>query len=348
MKKKVIVLALIVTLLCSGCGKKIPTLSNGDEAVVTLKDGSMISVNELYEAVKDDYALQTLLDLVDKKILEDKYKDKLDEFNKQVDNHMTTLENSLGDDLEEQIISQTGLPSIEAYKQSYYISLLKQEAVLDYAKSKISDKEIEKYYKDEIVSDIKISHILITPEVTDSMTDEEKKAAETEAKEKAEAIIAELNKTDKSSIADKFSELAKEQSMDESSKENGGSLGFINKTTLSSQYKKVSEAAYKLKDGEYSKDVVKSEVGYHVILRTDTKEKASVEDVKDDILKELGTEYINKHYVVYVDGLTAVRDEYDVEIVDSELKKQYKSYVERLRANYQEQQNKAEQQNQTK
>ena len=52
MKKKIIVLALIV-LLMSGCGSKIPTLSNGDEAVVTLKNGSMISVNELYEAVKE-------------------------------------------------------------------------------------------------------------------------------------------------------------------------------------------------------------------------------------------------------------------------------------------------------
>ena len=65
MKKKIIVLALIATLL-SGCGSKIPTLSNGDEAVVTLKDGSMVSVNELYEAVKDDYALTALVNLVDK------------------------------------------------------------------------------------------------------------------------------------------------------------------------------------------------------------------------------------------------------------------------------------------
>ena len=69
MKKKIVVLALIV-LLMSGCGSKIATLSNGDEAVVTLKDGSMVSVNELYESVKDEYALMTLVNLVDQKILE--------------------------------------------------------------------------------------------------------------------------------------------------------------------------------------------------------------------------------------------------------------------------------------
>ena len=61
MKKKIIVLALCV-LLISGCGSKIPKLSNGDEAVVTLKDGQKISVNELYDSMKNTYALQNLLD----------------------------------------------------------------------------------------------------------------------------------------------------------------------------------------------------------------------------------------------------------------------------------------------
>ncbi|HAB65937.1 MAG TPA: hypothetical protein DCE23_01085, partial [Firmicutes bacterium] len=343
MKKKIVVLALIVTLLCSGCGKKIPTLSNGDEAVITLKNGSMISVNELYEKVKDDYALSALVDMVDKKILEDKFDSKKEDANKYVNGQMTSLENYYGDDLENQIQTQAGFASIDAYKDYLYLNYLKNEAVVEYAKTKIDDKSIEKYYRDEIVSDIKLSHILITPNVTDSMTDEEKEKADTEAKEKAEAIIAELNKTEKSAIADKFAELAKEQSMDESSKENGGSLGFVNKATLSSQYAKVSEAAYKLKDGEYSKEVVKSEIGYHVILRVETNEKASLEDVKDDILDALSSDYLDKNMVAYLDGLVAIREEYDFEIVDTELKKQYKSYLEKQRAAYQQQQNNKDQ-----
>ncbi len=342
MKKKVIVLALIVTLLCSGCGKRIPELSNGDDAVVTLKDGSMISVNDLYTEVKDDYALQALINLVDKKILEDKYKDKIEEANKSADGQMDTLKSYYGDDLESTITSQTGYGSIEAYRDSIYLSYLKQEAITDYAKSQIKDKEIKKYYEDEVVSDIKISHILITPNVTDDMTDEEKANAETEAKEKASAIIDELNKTDKAEIPDKFAQLASEQSMDESSKENGGSLGFVNKSSLSSQYAKVSEAAYKLKDGEYSKSVVQSEIGYHVIYRVETKEKASLEEVKEEVLDALSEEYISNNLIVYIDGLTAVRDEYETEIIDSELDKQYKNYVKNQRAYWQEQQKKQE------
>ena len=100
MKKKIIVLALIVTLL-SGCGSKIPTLSNGDEAVVILKDGSMISANELYEAIKDDYALETLVNLVDKKVLEDKYKNKVEDAKKYGWKSSYCLKPFIGDVLDE-------------------------------------------------------------------------------------------------------------------------------------------------------------------------------------------------------------------------------------------------------
>ncbi len=335
MKKKIIVLALIVTLL-SGCGGKIPTLSNGDEAVVTLKDGSMISVNELYDSVKNDYALTALVNLVDKKILEETYKDNLEEAEENADSTMTQLESYYGDNLLSLIKQQTGYQSLEAYRNYVYISYLRNLAIQDYSEDQITEKQIEKYYEDEIVGDIKVSHILITPDVTDDMTDEEKEEAENEAKEKAEALIDELNKTDEKDIADKFAELAKEQSQDETTKDNGGSLGFINKTTLSDDYDELVDAAYKLKDGEYSSKVVTTELGYHIILRTESKEKASLDEVRDQILEELGTEYLSKNQVAAVEALREIRKENDFEIVDSELKSQYATYIQNELAYYQQ------------
>lgn len=337
MKKKIVVLALIVTLLCSGCGSKIPTLSNGDEAVVTLKDGSMISVNELYSAIKDDYALDSLVTLVDKKILEDKYADKIDSANEYADNIMNQYEQMYGDQFLS-LVQQSGFQTLEAFRDYVYITNLRNVAIDEYSKAQISDKEINKYYKDEIVGDIKVSHILISPKKTDSMTDEEKTAAENEAKEKVEAIIAELKKTNKNEVADKFAELAKEQSEDETSKDNGGSLGFINKNTLSSSYAELVDAAYKLKDGEYSTKVITTEIGYHVVLRLETKEKASLEDVKEDILVSLGAEYLKNNQVANVKALQEVRKEYDLEIIDSELKSQYATYIQN-QINYYQQQN---------
>ncbi|MGN1370999.1 MAG: peptidylprolyl isomerase [Candidatus Coprovivens sp.] len=338
MKKKIIVLALIVTLL-SGCGSKIPTLSNGDEAVVTLKDGSMISANELYEAIKDDYALDTMITLVDKKILEDKYKDKVEEANEYADSNISQLEAYYGDSLLDAIKQNTSYTSIEGYRNSIYISYLQNLAIEDYCKDQIKEKDIKKYYEDEVVGDIKISHILITPEVTEDMTDDEKAQAETEAKDKVEAIISELKKTDKKEIAEKFAELAAEKSMDETTKENGGSLGFINKDTLSSDYDELVDAAYKLKDGAYSTKVITTELGYHVIYRVETKEKAALEDVKDDIITKLAAEYLENNSIAAIRGLQAVRDEYDFEIVDSELKTQYAEYIQSALNYYQEKDN---------
>lgn len=335
MKKKIIVLALIVTLL-SGCGGKIPTLSNGDEAVVTLKDGSMISVQELYDSVKDDYALTALVNLVDKKILEKVYKDQLEEAEENADSTMTQLESYYGDNLLSIIQQQTGYQSLDAYRNYVYIAYLRNLAIEDYSKDQVTEKQIKKYYEDEIVGDIKVSHILITPEVTDDMTDEEKEEAEKEAKEKAEALIDELNKTDEKEIADKFAELAKEQSQDETTKDNGGSLGFINKNTLSDDYAELVDAAYKLKDGKYSTKVVTTELGYHIVLRTESKEKASLEEVKDQILEELGAEYLSKNQVAAVEALREIRKENDFEIVDSELKSQYATYIQNEIAYYQQ------------
>ena len=146
MKKKIVVLALIV-LLMSGCGSKIPTLSNGDEAVVTLKDGSMISANELYEAIKDDYALETMVTLVDKKILEDKYKAKVEEANEYADTNIQTLESYYGDGLLEAIQSNTNFSTIEGYRDYIYVNYLQNLAIEDYCKDQIKEKEVKNIMK---------------------------------------------------------------------------------------------------------------------------------------------------------------------------------------------------------
>ena len=69
--KKIFLSMLITLLLLTGCGK-VPVLSNGQEAVLSLKDGG-ISVDELYQRMKKSYALNVLIDMMDEKILGPKY-----------------------------------------------------------------------------------------------------------------------------------------------------------------------------------------------------------------------------------------------------------------------------------
>jgi len=73
MKKKLLASMLIVLFLATGCGK-VPTLKNGEEVVVSI-EGKDISIDSLYKEMKDRYALSVLLDMIDEKILNDKYED---------------------------------------------------------------------------------------------------------------------------------------------------------------------------------------------------------------------------------------------------------------------------------
>lgn len=333
MKKKIIMLIALCVLL-SGCGSKIPKLSNGEEAVVTMKNND-ISVDALYNEMKDDYALTALVNMIDRQILEDKYEDKIEDGKNATENMYQQLQATYGDQTEDLINQYYG--SVEAYKESYYLNYMRNLAITDYAKDQIKDKEIKKYYDEKIKPDIKVSHILITADVKDGMSEEEKTAKENEAKSKVEAIIKELKSTSKDEVEAKFSELAAAQSKDDSTKNNGGSLGYINTDTLSSQYDELVKAAYKLKDGEYSTTVITTELGYHVILRTDTKEKAKLEDVKDTILDALAETYISENPVCNVTALQELRKDYDVDFVDSDLKTKYASYIQNQIAAYQQQ-----------
>ncbi|MBE6155407.1 MAG: hypothetical protein E7164_01470 [Firmicutes bacterium] len=327
MKKKVCYL-LAIALLVTGCGK-IPTLENGQEAIVTFENGDKISVDDLYEEVKETYALTSLIKMIDTHVLEKTFPDYIDTAKEYADNYYKALaENYGGEEALLEALVQSGISSGKAYKEIMYLNYMQSHAAEEYAKAQITDKEIEKYYEDEVVGDIEVSHILITPEITDDMKEEEIKNAEKAAKEKAENIIKELKKADKGAIATRFKELAKESSADAATKEKGGELGKINKNTLSSDYDELVDAAYKLKDGEYSTKVVTTELGYHVIYRTKSYDKASLKDSKEDIIETLANELLNEDGTVVVNSLTHYRKELGMEIQDSELQTQYAYYIQ--------------------
>ena len=307
--------------------KRIPTLTNGDQVLVSLKDDKSITTNELYNVIKDNNSIDTLIRMIDKKILEELYVDDLEDAKKSVKATMDELKNTYGNDLEDAIKYYTGYASIEAYEDFLYISNLQNMAINDYCKDNISEKEINEYYEDEIFPDIKVKHILITPSIDDSMTDTEKNNAIEDAKKKAQELLDTLKKEDKSNLEKKFEELAKKYSSDKSSKDQGGSLGFINKNTLSETYNNLVDAAYDLDDGELSTKIISTDLGYHVIMRVESKEKPELESIKSDILDTLAANYLKSNPTVTVTALTELRKKYDMEFIDTNLNKQYDKLV---------------------
>ena len=327
--QKVVALSLASMTLLSGCGAKtIPTLENGDQAVVTFNENAKISVYDFYNQMKDKYGTEVILNMIDKMILEKKYADSTEEAHKNADSVMSQLESSYGDKLLSAIQTYTGYQTLDEYKDYVYLSYLQNKAAEDYAKDNIGEKDIKKYYNDEIKPDIKVSHILISVNYASDASDDDKTKAKNEAKAKAQEALDKLKAADKSKIADTFSELAKEYSNDDSSKDDGGSLGFINTDTLGSNYNNLVTEAYKLKDGEYSSNIVETELGYHLVYRTETKEKAKLDDVRDKIIDALVSDYLSENQEAYIKSMQAVRKEYGMNIIDDDLNTNYTNYIQ--------------------
>ena len=330
MKKKIFALCAIM-LLASGCGK-VPKLENGKEAIVTFKDGEKISVDDFYELIKNEYGLNSLISMVDKYICETEFEDYKDTASKNADALINSLKEQYGsEDKLLEALQGSGYNTIDAYKDYAYLSYLQSHAIEEYAKTKITDKEIENYYKNDAIGDMEINHILITSNVKKDSTDDEKKAAQDEAKKKANEVIDKLNTAKKNGedITEAFTKLAKEYSEDDSNKDKGGALGKINYGSLSSKYDELVKAAKSLKDGEYSTSVITTELGYHVILKVKTYEKDTLENLKDSIKETLAEKYItNNKSSIGLNALQHYRKEYKMEIQDDEMKKQYSNYIQ--------------------
>ena len=142
----------------------------------------------------------------------------------------------------------------------------------------VTSQQVEQYYqghqKDyQVPDEVKVRHILIkVPAGADAKTD----AA---AKQKAEDLLKQIK-----GGAD-FAALAKANSDDPGSKEQGGELGMIQRGVTVPAFEK---AAFELQPGKTS-DVIKTQFGYH-ILQVEEKQTAHLkplEEVKAQIVATL-------------------------------------------------------------
>ncbi len=321
MKKKIILVSLIALTLC-GCGK-VSKLKNGENAVVSFEGLDSISVDSLYDNMKDRYAVTILIDMIDKEILFKEYADKEDDAKKYAEDTVKSLQKNY--DSEEELLnaiqSYYGYNSLKEFKEYIKLNYYRDLATTDYAKKQITDKQIENYYETETVGDIEANHILITVDVKDDATDEEKTKAEEKAKKKAEEVIEKLNN------GEDFATLAKEYSKDDATKDKGGALGKFNKGEMDKAFE---TAAYALKVNEYTKEPVKSSYGYHIIKKTKEYDKKELKDVKDSIIETLANELTTNDKTISITAIGELRKEKGMNIEDSELKSSYNKYMNSL------------------
>ena len=318
---KTILLVLIVAVVFTGC-KKVPKLENGKDAVVSLdKDG--IAIDDLYNSLNDQYGLSILIDMVDEKILDEKYdstseeKDYIAEQKNNESMMYDLLYKSQYSSYNQYLRARYGVKEESELDSLFRLNYRRSQATKDYAKTLITDSDIESYYNNDFIADIEASHILITAEYETGASQDEITAAQNKALETAKEVIKKLDE------GQDFAELAKEYSKDGSAS-NGGALGRFGHGEMVPEFE---SAAYALKVNEYTKEPVKTQYGYHIILKTQEYDKEPLEDVKDEIIDTLVTQKINNTENFSTIALIEMRKDAGMTIEDTELSNQYENYT---------------------
>lgn len=218
---------------------------------------------------------QGLNGLVTQKILlqkatELKLKPSDEELNKTVEDQISQYKTQFPEEGQfESVLEQSGVTEDELK------DIIKNQAIMDAVQKDIikditvTDEDVQTYYDENketqytVGAGATVSHILVADEET------------------AKSLKAKLD-----AGAD-FATLAKENSTDTGTKDNGGSLGFVayNSTQLVTEF---MDGFKNLKEGEVSQPV-KSQYGYHLIKATGLKEAAvtPLDEVKDQIKSTL-------------------------------------------------------------
>ncbi len=288
---------------------RIAKLENGLEPVASI-DGLTVTAEDLYEDMKEIYSVNNLLDIIDNKILEEKYPetDEMNtELNDQAENYYNMYNQYYGYSKEE-FLTKNGFGSERAFIEYLRLQYRRTQYTDDYIKEQITDKEIEKYYEDKVYGDINTKHILV--KVSSSATDEEKKEAENLAKE----IITKLNE------GKSFDEV-KDEYKDKITYEELGYKAY--NASLESAY---MEAMQKLENNSYTKEPVQTSYGYHVIYRIDQKEKPALKDVKEEIITSLVSEHKSEDTSVQYKALEKMREDAKLKFTDTVLEKKYETY----------------------
>ena len=304
MKKKFVgALALASTFALAAC-------SNGSsENVATTKYGN-VTKDEFVTAMKDSVGEQTLQRLVLTKVLEGSIED-AKSLKTAADEEVAKLVAQYGGEPKLlAALQQSGITSVDAYRQTLYLNKLMTEAVKKAAN--FSEEDIKAYY-DAWEPQITAQHILIAAK--SDATDEEKAAA----KAKAEELIKQLKDG-----AD-FAELAKANSADTGTAAKGGQIGPFKRSDMVTEF---STAAYNLKNvGDITETPVQTQFGYHIIKLVSKEEKKPFDEMKEQMEKEMLDAKLKDSAYLHQTMVDLVKAA-DVKITDESLQNALKNFLQ--------------------
>ena len=313
----IIILLLAINIILIINGHKVK-LSDGKEIIASI-DGKDFVADDLFDELKEQYGSNNLLNMVDKYIISKEVKDDSDAKTKAKENleSIRSQYESAGYEWET-VLTQYGYSNEDELLNELTTSIQKENVAKQYLKDNLTDAEINEYYENQVYGTYTVKHILIKPATTDSMTDEEKSAAEDAAKAKAQEVINKLNN------GEDFTSLVKEYSEDTGSVDNEGLVENFTKGDVDDAF---FTETNNLKNGEYSKEPVNSSYGYHVILRVSSTDKKALKDIKDEVMEKIVENKLSDDSTLYTKTWVDIRKKYNFTINDTTLKNAYEKTI---------------------
>lgn len=318
--KKYLGLILCGTIVLTGC-TKVPKLQNGQEVVADVS-GKQFTVEDFYASMHNVYGTTALVNMVDDYIISQELTEDMSKSAKTTASaQFKSYKSSLGDNFKN-FLSQYGYTNEEDFEKDIIKNEEKQAVLKKYVNSTIKEEEINKYYNDNIYGEMTVRHILIIPEVKDTMSDDEKAKAKEEALAKAKLLINQLSES--KDLEKDFTELAKKESNDTGSASEGGLISnFTNESGLVEEFFNAS------KDLEVSKmttEPVETQFGYHIIYKVSQNEKPTLDSVRDKVISKLTTDALAKENATYVYWI-GLREKYNLNIYDDAIKSKYNAII---------------------
>lgn len=256
-------------------------------------NGEIIGKDEFIKAVISQNGQNVLDWLIESKLIfQEAKREGISISEKEIEDRLSQIKESFGS--QEKFLSVLSLYGLteESLKEQLIPRMLAEKIIM---KDKtISDKDLAEYFAKNKSSfdekeQVKIRHILLK-------TLEEAQQVEEELKKGAD-----------------FGEIAKERSIDTTTKDQGGDMGWVGRGSLDSALEKV---VFSLNKGDRS-SIVKTSFGYEIVEVLDKKPARSVsfEEVKDKVRRAYIEDMVQQNYSSWLQGLKAVANiEYYVDL----------------------------------
>lgn len=318
MTKKIILL-IMISLLLGGCAKEAKLDNNN---VVASVDGYEVKAEDLYKSLKAKNGANILIDMLDAHIANKNIKDseELERFAKE-EMAKNEKQYALYGYSWNQVLQQLGFSNNSEYLNYLKINRKKIIMVENFLKESLSEKEIQKYYDDNIYGEITAKHILI--DLSEGSSEQEKY---NNALNKAKDIINKLNKDEIT-----WDKAVKEYSKDTLTNTKEGLLNPFKKDDVKGYGEEFFMAANALENGKYTVSPVKSKYGYHIIYKVFSTERpkleTKLEEIKNALIKEKQEKDQNLNSKTWV----KIREKNNIKIMDTDLNEIYKGSTSNLK-----------------